>query len=108
MGNCKNCGTWISENYIYCAKCYKTCTYQKDTGYVIDAKTGRGIHRELVEKRIGRKLKPTEEVHHRNKDPRDNRPDNIYGFLGKDGKKVHRILHAQERNDDDLYETDDD
>ena len=56
---------------------------RKQTGPYIRIKIGRGKrgwifeHRHVMAEALGRPLLPSEEVHHRNDDPTDNRPENL-------------------------------
>ena len=67
--------------------------YKDRKGYQRFKDSNKLVHRWAVEKRIGRKLKSYEEVHHRNRIRSDNRSSNLLGFLGKDGRKYHRKKH---------------
>ena len=49
-------------------------------------------YRELVEVVIGRKLLPTELVHHRNGNHNDNRIDNMYVFKGRGKHLKYHIM----------------
>jgi hypothetical protein len=49
-----------------------------------------------MEQHLGRKLLPTEHVHHKNGDPLDNRLENLEVL----GSKEHMILHKQRYPDD--------
>lgn len=64
---------------------------QIDNGYLyeIDPETGRKIyiHRIIMEKKLGRKLKPGELVHHDDEDKQNNDPDNL--------KLTNRSKHAK-------------
>jgi len=51
-------------------------------------------HRQIMEKEIGRSLKPSEVIHHINGNHRDNRIKNLY--LCKDGQEHSCIHHGKD------------
>ena len=48
-------------------------------------------HREIMERRIGRRLKYNEVVHHKNGDTSDNRIENLEMMSRSEHSKVHRV-----------------
>jgi len=70
-------------------------TYKDKNDYQRFKGSNKLVHRWVVEKRIGRKLKPFEEVHHRNRNRSDNRPSNLWGFLGRFGREKHKEQHRR-------------
>lgn len=61
--------------------------FSNSEGYVME-------HRIVMEQKIGRLLKPEEEVHHINHKRNDNRPENLHLFASK---KDHMKFHMHER-----------
>lgn len=50
-------------------------------------------HRQVAEQMVGRPLKPTEHVHHKDHDPRNNSPDNLVILSSRD----HLLQHPPAR-----------
>ena len=65
----------------------------------IKLKTGETIdeHRLVFSRHIGRDLKHTEFVHHKNEDPRDNRIDNLEIKTPGDHARHHLLRHGAKR-----------
>ncbi|MHA1769306.1 MAG: HNH endonuclease [Candidatus Thorarchaeota archaeon] len=68
-------------------------TYRDLHGYLRFIDSGKLVHRWKAEKKLGRKLKPGEVVHHRNRFKTDNRYSNIEVMQSR---KVHRARHVEE------------
>lgn len=71
--------------------------YLSSDGYCVMSKTPDGrkqikYHRYLMECHIGRKLKPTEIVHHINEDKLDNSINNLQIVSRSEHNKIHRFL----------------
>lgn len=69
-------------------------TYRDAQGYLRFRDSGRLVHRWAAQKRLGRKLRAGEVVHHKNKIKTDNRPGNLEVF---DSSLQHRAKHAKRR-----------
>lgn len=114
---CKKCGkNYGRENYNslwdfkqskFCTrKCYLEYNVGKNhpnfnggvkhrsDGYLRDSRTDRYIHRLIVEKNIGRKLKSNEHIHHKNGNPSDNRIENLIIMTNS----AHRKLEVEKQN----------
>lgn len=55
-------------------------------------------HRWLMEQHIGRRLKPTEHVHHINGDPLDNRLSNLAVMSARDHLRMHKQIYPDEKS----------
>ncbi len=92
MGRCRKCGTYISNNYLFCYRCNKTSkTYKDRKGYVKFKGSNRSLQRHVKSKQIGRKLRKEEVVHHKSKNRSDNRMSNLklYKNQSEHMKKEH-------------------
>ncbi|MGQ4911862.1 MAG: HNH endonuclease [Candidatus Thorarchaeota archaeon] len=68
-------------------------TYRDVHGYLRFIDSGRLVHRWKAEKKLGRRLKPGEVVHHKNRLKTDNRYSNIEVMPSR---KAHRARHIKE------------
>lgn len=66
-------------------------TYIDENGYRRFSDSDKLVSRWVVEKKLGRKLDPDEEVHHRNRNKLDNRPSNVEALHPEE----HNIKHGQ-------------
>lgn len=70
----------------------KSTPYLKSTRRT-DGTFGRYIHRMILEKKLGRKLRPNEVTHHLNGIMDDNRPENLVAMT----RSEHIRLHSKGR-----------
>ena len=70
--------------------------YRSDYGYVLVKNNGKYVreHRLIMEKHIGRKLKPNECVHHKNEIKTDNRLENLQLMTFGEHQTYHRLKHG--------------
>jgi len=69
-------------------------TYKDNNGYLRFNDTNKLVHRWIVEKKIGRRLKPDEVVHHRDGNKLNNSPNNLQVFSSQD---EHHSLHKKQK-----------
>jgi DNA-binding transcriptional ArsR family regulator len=66
--------------------------------YTTGNNKGRGVHRVLMEEKLGIKLNKTEHVHHINGDKKDNRLENLEVLSIEEHMKHHGIENSKNRN----------
>lgn len=81
----KETAKWCSHK---CQK--KEEHFDINTGYIRSAKNGRGIHRNIAEEHLKRKLKIGEVVHHINGNKLDNNITNLLVMTNSDHMKLHK------------------
>lgn len=96
----------------HCSRSCAAITRSKRTARLVGDKlrgTGRGVgyikrggiheHRFLMQQKIGRKLRPTEIVHHINHDFRDNRLENLQIMTRSEHQRLHVLQRHKERKE---------
>lgn len=94
MGSCRKCGRRISGQYLFCYYCNKSSkTYKDEKGYVRFKGSDKSLHRFVAEKKLGRKLRRGEVVHHKNRHKSDNKWANLWVF---GSQKEHDRTHKKD------------
>ena len=68
-------------------------TYINDNGYFCFKDSNKPVHQWVAEKKLGRKLRSGEVVHHRNRNKLDNSPENLQIFPNQ---KAHDEQHEKD------------
>lgn len=71
-------------------------TYINEDGYQCFQDSGILVHRWVAEKKIGRRLRPGEVVHHKDRDKLNNSPDNLYVFRNQQEHHEAHLMDADE------------
>ncbi|MEO8147345.1 MAG: HNH endonuclease [Bacteroidia bacterium] len=68
-------------------------TYRDDKGYERYKDSGKSVHRYMAEKKLGRKLRDGEVVHHKDRNKTNNSKDNLWVFKNQ---AEHDRVHKQD------------
>ncbi len=66
---------------------------KKSNGYLVFSDSGTSVHRWMAEKKLKRKLKPGEVVHHKDRNKLNNSPTNLHVF---GSQKEHSNAHKKD------------
>ena len=83
----------------------KAGRYVDKNGYERFSDSGMLVSRWIAEKKLGRKLRNEEVVHHKNRNKLDNSPENLWVFKNQD---EHEQAHEDDGDFDDDYDKEDD
>lgn len=72
----------------------KNSTYIDKAGYKRYRNSGILVHRYIAERKLRRKLRDGEVVHHKNRNKRDNRRSNLWVFSSQ---KKHHTTHKKDK-----------
>ena len=75
-------------------------TYINEDGYRIYKDSGRFVHHVNAEKRIGRRLRKGEVVHHIDRDKLNNRPSNLWVFKNQE---EHNRAHEDDEEEHGIF-----
>jgi len=66
--------------------------YTDNRGYRRKKITHQLVHRQVAEEKLGRKLRPGEVVHHKDRDKTNNHPGNLWVFKNQEAHdRVHKL-----------------
>ncbi|MFW9780604.1 MAG: HNH endonuclease [Candidatus Heimdallarchaeota archaeon] len=68
--------------------------FRDKKGYKRYSDSGKAVHRHVAERKLGRKLRKGEVVHHINRNKSDNRRKNLWVFKGQ---KQHHRTHKRDK-----------
>lgn len=95
---CDYCGTIFEKkrsdikrsNHNFCSQeCNLSFRHKQGEGTINHRVNGKVVHRRIAEEKIGRPLKPYEEVHHVDGNHFNNDPDNLMILSKSDHSKIH-------------------
>jgi hypothetical protein len=73
-------------------RCMGKRTYIDSNGYLRFKDSNTPVHRWVAEKMIGRKLRPKEVVHHKDRDKLNNRPSNLWVCKNQaEHDRIHKL-----------------
>jgi hypothetical protein len=73
----------------------KPITYIDKNGYSRFIDSNRSVHRWKAEKKLGRKLRPNEVIHHRNRNKLDNRSENLAICSSQSEHHMRHVIHKK-------------